>query len=47
VQKKIEKAADKQILKTLTTSPPPIKAKVDFFKEVQELKDQHEKHQEK
>ena len=31
VQKKILKAADEQIKKTLTTSPPPIEAKVDFF----------------
>jgi hypothetical protein len=46
-QKKIEKAASMQIKKTLTTAPPPIEAKVDFFKQVQDLKDQHEKHEEK
>ena len=32
---------------TLTTSPPPIQAKVDFFKTVEDLKNQHEKHEEK
>ena len=35
------------IKKTLTTAPPPIQAKVDFFSQVQDLKDQHEKHEEK
>jgi len=44
-QKKIEKAAGESIKKTLTTAPPPIEAKVDFFKQVQDLKDQHEKHE--
>jgi membrane-associated HD superfamily phosphohydrolase len=45
VQKKILKAADDQIKKTLTTSPAPIQSKVDFFQQVQELKGQHHQHQ--
>ena len=28
-------AADESIKNTLTTAPPPIQAKVDFYKEVQ------------
>jgi hypothetical protein len=44
VQKKILKAADKEIKKTLVTPPPAIEAKVDFIKEIQELKGQHKQH---
>ena len=33
------------IKKTLTTSPAPIESKVEFFKEVEQLKGQHKQHE--
>jgi pyruvate/oxaloacetate carboxyltransferase len=44
-KEKKKKGTTEKVKRVLTTAPPPISSKVDFYKEIEELKGQHEKHE--